>query len=125
MEAPVAFKWPPLESNPEVFTEYLHKLGVPEDVVVGEVFGLDEDSLSFVPRPVYAVIATFEALKKNENPNVVDSAAQYYMHQTSNLDNACGIIASIHSVLNNLDKFQLTEGGILDRFYKSVQALSP
>lgn len=65
-DQPAAFNWPPLESNPDVFTEYLHKLGVPNDWVVGEVFGLDEDCLQFVPKPVVAVIATFENLKKGE-----------------------------------------------------------
>ncbi len=30
-------QWPPLESNPEVFTSYLHGLGMSEDWVIGEV----------------------------------------------------------------------------------------
>ena len=66
MDGQTVFRWPPLESNPEVFTDYIHKLGVPDDTVVGEVFGLDDDSLSWVPKPVYAVIVTFESLKKSE-----------------------------------------------------------
>ena len=124
MDGVSAFNWPPLESNPEVFTDYLHKVGVPEDTVVGEVFGLDDDSLSWVPKPVYAVIATFESLKQNEA--ATESAeANYFMKQTPKLDNACGVIACIHSTLNNLDKFQLTEGSILDKFYKSAKGISP
>ena len=54
------FKWPPLESNPEVFTKYLHKIGLSEDWAVGEVFGFDEDLLAFIPRPILAVIVAFE-----------------------------------------------------------------
>jgi ubiquitin carboxyl-terminal hydrolase L3 len=120
MEQPVEFNWPPLESNPEVFTEYLHNIGVPADWVVGEVFGLDEDCLSFVPRPVIAVIATFENLKKGEEAKGDAAETHYYMRQTHKLDNACGVIACIHSVLNNLDKVALAEGSVLQRFHTAV-----
>ena len=64
MEQEAAFEWPPLESNPEVFTDYMHKVGMSKDWQVSEIFGLDEDCLSFVPKPVVSVIATFENLKK-------------------------------------------------------------
>ena len=59
------FEWPPLESNPEVFTEYMHTVGLPADWIVNEVFGLDEECLSFVPQPTLAVIAVFESLIKD------------------------------------------------------------
>ena len=124
-----AFKWPPLESNPEVFTEYLRNVGLPEDWCIGECFGLDEDCLSFVPKPTIAVIAVFESLNK-------DSAAErstgdaafpipFYMKQTENLDYACGVIACLHSVLNNLKSIKLVEGSILDRYYKASQSQNP
>ena len=127
MEQPTEFNWPPLESNPEVFTEYLHNIGVPADWVVGEVFGLDEDCLAFVPKPVIAVIATFENLKKGEESKSDAAPAEihYYMRQTHKLDNACGVIACIHSVLNNLDKVSLADGSVLHRFHQSVKDLSP
>jgi hypothetical protein len=38
---------------------------------------------------------------------------------------ACGIIACLHSVLNNLESITLEDGSILDRFFKAVQAKSP
>ena len=34
---------------------------------MNEVFGFDEDCLSFVPQPTLAVIATFERLHKGED----------------------------------------------------------
>lgn len=43
------FNWPPLESNPEVFTEYLHKIGMSNKWAIGEVFGFDEELLAFLP----------------------------------------------------------------------------
>ena len=59
------FEWPPLESNPEVFTEYMHTVGLPQDWMIAECFGLDDDCLSFVPKPAIAVIAVFENLVKD------------------------------------------------------------
>ena len=47
------------------------------------------------------------------------------MKQTEVLDNACGVIACIHSTLNNLDKFQLAEGSILSKYHESVKGSSP
>ncbi len=57
------FQWPPLESNPEVFTNYMHKIGLSKDWVIGEVFGFDEDLLSIIPQPVLGVIVALHRLK--------------------------------------------------------------
>ena len=75
------FRWPPLESNPEVFTNYLqsvryafqntatdifellhhfltlystshYQIGLPPTFSIGEVFGFDEELLAFIPQPV-------------------------------------------------------------------------
>jgi len=43
------YKWPPLESNPEVFTDYLQNIGLSKDWGIGEVFGFDEELLAFLP----------------------------------------------------------------------------
>lgn len=45
------FEWPPLESNPEIFTTYLRQIGLPSDWGICEVYGLDDDLLAFVPQP--------------------------------------------------------------------------
>lgn len=47
------------------------------------------------------------------------------MKQTHTLDNACGVIACIHSVLNNLDKIDLTKDSVLHRFHTAVAASTP
>jgi ubiquitin carboxyl-terminal hydrolase L3 len=104
MEGESPFEWPPLESNPEVFTDYMHTCGLPADWIVAECFGLTEDCLSFVPKPVLAVIATFETVNDPESRQLgsADTEISYYMKQTGKLDNACGVIACLHSILNNL-----------------------
>ena len=102
--APSEFQWPPLESNPEIFTEYLRNIGLPMTWQIGELFGFDEDCLGFAPRTTIAVIANVERLKKQDDKakGSTDVAVDYYMKQTGKLDNACGIIACLHAVLNNL-----------------------
>ena len=46
------------------------------------------------------------------------------MKQSPKLDCACGVIACLHSILNNLDQITLTEGSILDKFYKETLGAS-
>ena len=45
-----------LESNPEVLTEYAHKLGVQKSWGFSDVYGLDEDALKAVPSPCVGLI---------------------------------------------------------------------
>ena len=100
------FSWPPLESNPDVFSQYLHSIGLPTAFSIGEVFGFDEDLLAFIPQPVLGVIVCYERLipksqyreQDKGSPDNYDKA--WYMHQSGTLDNACGIIACIHAIFN-------------------------
>ena len=75
------FKWPPLESNPEVFTKYLHKIGLTEEWTIGEVFGFDEDLLAFLPKPILAVIVAFEAKgeRQDKGDEALNSNVNFYM----------------------------------------------
>ena len=66
-EAKQTFDWPPLESNPEIFTSYMHKIGLDPANAVGEVFGFDEELLAFLPQPVVGVIVAIERLKKADD----------------------------------------------------------
>lgn len=52
-------KWDPIESSPEVLTEYCHKLGVEDGVEFVDVLGLDDDLLTFVPGEVLALLVQF------------------------------------------------------------------
>ncbi|XP_020290479.1 ubiquitin carboxyl-terminal hydrolase isozyme L3 [Pseudomyrmex gracilis] len=121
--------WIPLESNPEVMTKFLHTLGVPKKWSIIDVYGLDPDLLAIVPRPVLAVILLYptktEKIKeekeepkdsKNDTPDSV-----YYIKQY--IHNACGTIALLHSVANNLDVIKLEEGS-LKQFLDETMGLS-
>merc|ERR1711915_555838 len=115
------FHWPPLESNPDIFTQYMAVGGLPPNWCFGELLGLDDDLLAFVPRPVLAVIINAQYLKKGEEGEKVKGSKEtvhdWYMHQSGTLDNACGVIACIHSIFNNLaaDKIVLEENSVLKK----------
>mmetsp|Transcript_34208 Transcript_34208/g.74577 ORF Transcript_34208/g.74577 Transcript_34208/m.74577 type:complete len:227 (-) Transcript_34208:16-696(-) len=123
------FNWPPLESNPEVFSKYMHTLGMSSQWAVGEVFGFDEDLLAFLPQPIVGVIVAVERLLKTEDKDRGSAdnngIVPYYMKQTGELDNACGIIACLHTCLNNLDKIDLAEGSILHQYSQATANMSP
>lgn len=121
------FDWPPLESNPEVMTQYMRKVGLSDKWAIGEVFGFDEELLAFLPQPVHAVIVNYERLKKDEdkalgspdNAKLVD----FYMKQSGTLDNACGIIACLHSVFNA--PVEVKSDSVLAKFQATTKSKTP
>ena len=115
------FNRPPIEGTPEILGEYMAKAGLPATWAFGDVFGFDEELLQMCPQPVIAVICNVERLKKAEDKakgSMETAAGSYYMKQTGVLDNACGVIACIHAILNNLgaDKIALPEDAHLSKF---------
>lgn len=56
-----------------------------------------------------------------------DSDTEYYMKQTRKLDNACGIIASIHCILNNVENqyIQLDKDSVLGKYLAKASKLTP
>jgi ubiquitin carboxyl-terminal hydrolase L3 len=98
----------PLESNPDVFTELIHKLGVSKSLCFQDVLSLDDpDLLAFLPRPADALVLVFpttDAYKKRVSQisgALAGSGAEkdvVYFKQTIN--NACGLYALLHAVCN-------------------------
>ena len=106
----------------------MRRCGLQESWGFGEVYGFDEDLLAFIPQPCLAVIVNAEFLKKSTDRVRGDMAvpSQFYMKQTEVLDNACGVIACIHSILNNVaeGKISLQEGTILANFHNQTKDAS-
>ena len=125
------FSWPPLESNPEVFTAYLHSIGLPPTFCIGEVFGFDEDLLAFLPQPILGTIVCYERLIAKEDYREQDKGrpedydrVPFYMHQSRVLDNACGIIACLHAVFNS-PVVSVDPASVLGRFREGTAASTP
>uniref|UniRef100_A0A3Q2GR27 Ubiquitin carboxyl-terminal hydrolase n=1 Tax=Cyprinodon variegatus TaxID=28743 RepID=A0A3Q2GR27_CYPVA len=96
-------RWLPLESNPE----FVSCLGMKPSWQFGDVYGLDPELLSMVPRPVCAVLLLFpvtekyEAYKQEEEERLKGQGHKvspdvYFIKQT--IGNACGTIGLIHAV---------------------------
>lgn len=122
------FHWPPLESDPEIFSSYMKKIGMATDWNFSEIFGLDDELLMMVPQPCAAVIATIERVDRDDGkPGAGEDApvASFYMKQTGKLDNACGIIACLHSILNNQSQISVGNDTILGRFISGTAEKTP
>jgi len=125
-------RWLPLESNPEVLTKFIRNGGVPEPWNVTDVFGLDPDLLGMVPQPVKALVLLFPMTECSETFgkerakefSVAEFPSDlFYTNQT--VSNACGTVALLHAVGNNVDEFTLKDDGVLSQFYKATAQMSP
>jgi len=126
-------RWAALESNPEVLTRFCHLMGVKEGWEVVDVWGLDPDLLALVPQPVVSLVLLFPTKNsdgtKARQFNVVEKQEiddkVYYLRQLEgHLDNACGTIAMLHSLLNNRSILGLEGGeGVVEKFYNQSKEM--
>ncbi|KAH7067166.1 hypothetical protein FB567DRAFT_458180 [Paraphoma chrysanthemicola] len=108
----------PLESNPEVFTELLHKLGVSPALEFQDVLSLDDpELLAFLPRPVLALILVFPTTSSYDN-KVYEEDAERQPYSASHddgdvvffkqtINNACGLYAILHAICNSEARSEL------------------
>lgn len=119
--------WVPLESNPEVMTNFLHGLGLAPEFKVVDVFGFDDDLIAMLPQPVYALILLYPGNKVTisaDGDNLGEPNKDvYFMKQT--IRNACGTIALLHSVANVADKLSFTDDSVLKKFLEKTAEMSP
>jgi len=122
-------RWVGLESNPEVLTEFAHLAGMPSSWAFSDCLGLDEELLAFVPQPCLAMILIFPWSREGVAARDVAMAPKncasppkdlYYMEQR--VGEACGTIAVIHAVLNNVERLGLSKGPLYD-FYQQTRNL--
>ncbi|XP_027961932.1 ubiquitin carboxyl-terminal hydrolase isozyme L3 isoform X2 [Eumetopias jubatus] len=127
-------RWLPLEANPEVTNQFLKQLGLHPNWQFVDVYGMDPELLSMVPRPVCAVLLLFPITEKyevfrTEEEEKIKSQGQdvtssvYFMKQT--ISNACGTIGLIHAIANNKDKMHFESGSTLKKFLEESVSMSP
>jgi len=139
--------WFPLESSPELLNKYISTLGVSlSQCSFHDVYGVDDDLLSMVPSPVFAVLLLFphsesqiEFSKKEQNLLEIAQNQQKekgirieideenksqneiknsIFHIKQSIGNACGTIGILHSILNNVEDLSLDQHKFLYQFYQ-------
>ena len=100
----------PLESNPDLFTQLIHILGVSSNLVFQDVLSLDSDMLALIPRPVLALILVFPTSEVYEKEKAIEEFTKEdykgrgetedvtWFKQTIN--NACGFYGILHAICN-------------------------
>ncbi|KAI8429138.1 hypothetical protein MSG28_007685 [Choristoneura fumiferana] len=121
----------PMESNPDTMNKYLQKLGVPDKWRMVDVIGLEGEALSWVPRPVLAIVLLFplsdayerhRAEQEIELQSKTPEVPKDVFHLKQVLSNVCGTIALVHSVANNTHQIELSDG-LLKRYLNDAQGL--
>uniref|UniRef100_A0A1D1Y734 Ubiquitin carboxyl-terminal hydrolase n=1 Tax=Anthurium amnicola TaxID=1678845 RepID=A0A1D1Y734_9ARAE len=126
-------KWLPLESNPQVMNNYVHKLGVSQAWAYTDVWGLDDELLSMIPKPVKAVVLLFpvtenyekdskEEIKQIQEKGQEISSNVVFYRQT--IPNACGTIGLLHTLASNTEEISV-EDGPLKRLLDKTKNLTP
>uniref|UniRef100_A0A669F6R6 Ubiquitin carboxyl-terminal hydrolase n=1 Tax=Oreochromis niloticus TaxID=8128 RepID=A0A669F6R6_ORENI len=109
-------------------------LGMKPTWQFGDVYGLDPELLSMVPRPVCAVLLLFpvtekyEAFKQEEEEKLKDQPQEvspdvYFIKQT--IGNACGTIGLIHAVANNQAHLEFEPDSPLKKFLEQTSKMTP
>lgn len=114
----------PLESNPEVFTGFGHKLGLSPLLSFTDIFSLDDpDLLAFLPRPMEGIILLFpvtdayEKFKDSEKVEPIDNSKIVWLKQV--VKNACGLYALLHLLLNLPEGF-IVQNSAISNFRHSL-----
>jgi len=107
----------PLESDPAIFTQLMHSLGVSEIFHFEDVLSIEEEFISTVP----AVIVAFPETAKDEARKASeDGQRQHVLYEDvsflkQTIDNACGLVAILHCVLNTDARHSLIQDSVLEK----------
>lgn len=103
----------PLESNPELFTKLVHRLGLSTSLQFHDVLSLDDpDLLALIPRPAFALVLVFPTPQpyKTRIAEKDQTVADYtkfgdqedVMWYRQTINNACGLYGILHAVSNGV-----------------------
>jgi ubiquitin carboxyl-terminal hydrolase L3 len=126
----------PLEANPQLMTNLIHKLGVSQGLEMHDVYSLTEpELLAFIPRPALALLLVFPVSAAYESHRMAeDTLAEDYHGKGSSepvlwwrqtIRNACGLMGLLHAVSNGPARALIEEGSTLDELLKKSVDLTP
>ena len=103
-------KWLPLESDPGILTQYLHRIGFPQTHCFHDIPAFEDWAVDMVPTPVLAVVLLFpvteetEAARRAEREAIAAGGQKLpgegqppLLHIQQNIGNACGTIGLLHA----------------------------
>ncbi|XP_067916229.1 ubiquitin carboxyl-terminal hydrolase isozyme L1 [Heterodontus francisci] len=124
-------EWKAMEINPEMLNKCLSRLGVASSWKFVDVLGLENESLSMVPKPVCALMLLFPLSQQHESHRERQKSELsakdidpriYFLRQT--ISNSCGTVGLINTVANNQDKLDFVEGSVLKKFLNETIDIS-
>ena len=127
-EEKIHLDWPPLESDPRIFNDYFHSIGLKKEIVFHEMLSLvDYSAFLSISGPLLGVILNYSRNEKEKEETFPkEESVPYFMRQTKKLDNACGLIAAIHCFANAKNgKLEFEKGSVLENFFEKAKSLSP
>lgn len=123
-----------LENNPEVFAHLVQKLGASPDLGFYDVYSLDPEMLSLIPRPVYALLficpgPVYHAARDEEDAQMKpyegtgEDDSVVWMKQT--IHESCGLMGLLHAVFNSEAQAHIKPGSDLEKLLKEARPLGP
>ncbi|KAM5347619.1 hypothetical protein ACJ41O_007443 [Fusarium nematophilum] len=124
----------PLESNPDVFNELAHKLGLSPALDFHDVLSLDDpDLLALIPRPALALVLVFP-VSPNHEAEIAERDKDAPEYSKSGRDevvvwykqtihNACGLYGLLHAVSNGAARDSIVPNSHLARLLASCEPL--
>lgn len=118
----------PLESNPEIFSDFAHKLGLSPLLSFHDVYSIsDPDLLLMLPRPIYAIILLFPITSEFERERKEQDEASKYEDNKDDIKwfpqvirNSCGFYALLHA-LSNISTNLILQNSLLDNFLTDLK----
>ncbi|KAK4514225.1 DnaJ-like protein xdj1 [Mucor velutinosus] len=123
-------RWIPLESNPEILNKMIHNHGVDCKWGFIDIYGFDDDALAVIPRPATAIIFLFPGSPAYDEFRAKDEArlalnkqaiSDNVIHFKQTIENACGMIALLHSLSNNR---QINGDGLFKRIFDATREMT-
>ena len=121
------YKWHPLISDTNIFNNYFHNCGIPEFIGFDEILSFEIKENFIEGFPIFGVIAAVDYLKPSNKiykNNKIKNNDVYFIKQTNELDLACGLIAVLNVIGNNLNKIILEKQSLLDVFFENTKSLN-
>ncbi|VDM26005.1 unnamed protein product [Hydatigera taeniaeformis] len=120
----MVMRWIPLESNPDVMNNVV--LRVKEPMRFVDVFGTDLEMQALVPGPILSLLLLYpltENAKKHPIGTLSVNEKCFFMKQT--IPNACGTVAILHALANNVDALDLRSLPWLRKFLEKAHNSTP